>query len=319
MKPSPVNFTIITPVYNCAEFIRETIDSVMLFAPVGDFEYIVVNDGSTDRTIEILEDYQGKVKILSQPNSGEASAVNSALNIALGRFSLVVSADDPLISSELFMEALHILDTDPSIVVVYPDWQIIARDGKLKKIVETKDYSLETMLGLNVCIPGPGAIFRTDAALKIHGRNSHLRFGSDFDFWLRISRLGDFKRIPRILAQWRLHGESTSIKLRGPEMANERIAIIKDFVWHSDLSDSLRRKALGNAYYSAAILRYFSKEVTYRNFLFNAFRIRRGWVETARFHEVIYLLFLPISEYIWVWIKRRIGVSKIFSNTKNLT
>jgi hypothetical protein len=191
------------------------------------------------------------------------------------------------------------------LVAVYPDWQIIDHVGNVQKVVVTQDYSFETMLGLNICIPGPGAIFRTNAALKIQGRNLNLRFGSDFDFWLRLSGLGDFRRIPKNLAQWRLHHGSTSVKDRGLEMAQERVAIINEFVSSSEISTALMRKALGNAYYSAAILRYFSKDVPYRIFLYKAFRIRKRWVESARFHEVAYLLFLPTSEYIWHWMKKR--------------
>jgi glycosyltransferase involved in cell wall biosynthesis len=306
VKTQSINFSIITPVYNCDEFIRETVESVLLYAPAADFEYIVVNDGSTDSTLEILEEFRSEIKIISQSNSGEASAVNSALKIASGRFSLVVSGDDPLNSSELFSEALRIFDQRPSLVAVYPDWQIIDHGGDVQKLVVTKDYSFEAMLGLNICIPGPGAIFRTNAALKIQGRNPHLRFGSDFDFWLRISRLGDFQRIPKNLAQWRLHHGSTSVKDRGLEMAHERIAIINEFVLSSEISTALERKALGNAYYSAAILRYFSKNIPYRFYLYKAFRIRRRWVESARFHEVVYLLFLPTSEYIWHLVKKRL-------------
>jgi glycosyltransferase involved in cell wall biosynthesis len=302
-----ISFSIITPVYNFDELIIETIASVLQYAPAGDFEYIVINDGSTDRTLEFLQTFQGRIKIISQNNSGEASAVNNALNIASGRFCLVVSGDDPLVSSDLFSEALKIFNQNPSVVAVYPDWQIVDHEGRVLKLVETKDYSFESMLGLNICIPGPGAIFRTHAAIKIQGRNPRLRFGSDFDFWLRISRHGDFQRIPRNLAQWRLHQGSTSVKERGLDMAKERISLIEEFVLNSEISNALKNKALGNAYYSAAILRYFSKEVPYRRYLSKAFRIRKGWVENARFHEVAYLLFLPTSEYIWHWIKRNIG------------
>ena len=89
----------------------------------------------------------------------------------------MVSGDDPLHSSELFSEALRIFDQRPSLVVVYPDWQIIDHGGDVQKLVVTKDYSFEAMLGLNICIPGPGAIFRTKAEILTCGLEVILTFG----------------------------------------------------------------------------------------------------------------------------------------------
>lgn len=305
----PVNqitFSIITAVYNCEDFIKETVDSVLKYGPQGDFEYIVIDDGSTDRTSVILRDYEGLIKLVMQPNAGEAAAVNNGLRQASGEYCLVVSADDPLTSSKLFSLSRNILDNRSDVVATYPDWQIIDGEGLCQRVVRTLDYSLDRMLGLNVCIPGPGAIFRLKAARDIHGRDTTLRYGSDFDFWLRISRLGELCRIPENLAQWRLHENSTSIKSRGPEMALERVKIIESYLSRYAVSPRLGRKAMGNAYYSAAILRYFNKEVPHRRLLWKAFYVRKAWIETARIHEIVYLLFIPFTEILWNFLRRNL-------------
>lgn len=304
MPNERIKFTVITAVYNCDRYIRDTVNSVLRFAPQGDFEYIVVNDGSTDETANILREYGDQVKVINQENFGEANAVNKGLEYALGKYCLVVSADDPLVSSRLFSLAAEVLDARSEIVGTYPDWQMIDANGSVLRIVKTVDYSFDKMLGLNICIPGPGTIFRLAAAREINGRNTSLRFGSDFDFWLRLSALGELHRIPEHLAQWRIHDESTSIKSRGVEMARERVAIIENFLSQRQVSEDLSRKALGNAYYSAAILRYFDRMVPHRKLLYKAFYYRRSWVENARIHEIVYLAFIPISETLWNVVKR---------------
>lgn len=303
MPEQKPTFSIITPVFNGENFILETMLSVLRNAPSGDFEYIVVNDGSTDGTNTILRKFDTKIRLVDQINSGEASAVNLALRMAIGEYALVVSADDPLISSELFAQSKKILDANPQIMATYPDWYLIDEAGTIKKQVTTLEFSIEALVGLNKCIPGPGAIFRTQVANGVGGRNPKFKFGSDFEFWLRLADLGSFQRIPKPLAQWRSHEQSTSIKNRGLEMSQERIKIIEEYLLNSTHSRRINRMAMGNAFYSAAILRYFASDVPHRKYLVKAFMFRRGWPENAKFRELIYLLTIPLSEFIWLRIK----------------
>ncbi len=301
---SKPTFTVVTAVFNGDKFIRETVESVLRFAPAGDFEYILIDDGSTDETPRILKDFGAKIKLVSQSNSGEAHAVNRGILNSKGTYGLVVSADDPLFSSELFRLSREILDNNPEIMATYPDWYLIDECSEIQREIQTEEFSIETLVGLNKCIPGPGAIFRLEEAKIIGGRNVNFRYGSDFDFWLRLSVLGIFQRIPFPLAQWRSHQNSTSIKHRGLEMSRERIMIIEDFLATSKLEKGIRRKARGNAFYSAAILRYFSKDVPHRRYLLRAFFARRGFPENAKIHELIYLLSTPVSEFLWGKIRK---------------
>ena len=309
MSTKNPSFSIITPVFNGEDFLEETIRSVLKYAPSGDFEYLIVNDGSTDATSSILERFGESIEVIEQQNKGEAAAVNAGLAMAVGEYALVVSADDPLLSTELFTLSKNIFENNQEVVVTYPDWNLIDIFGKVQKEVRTSEFSLYVLLGLNKCIPGPGTIFRASHAKLIGGRNIELKFGSDYDFWLRLSRFGDFERIPSVLAQWRMHPNSTSIRSRGPAMAKERVSIISDFLTAVKVPTKLHRISMGNAYYSAAILGYFHPDVPYRQLLLLAFQTRRGWVENARVREVFYLLTLPFSEKIWKMLKRLFGLS----------
>ena len=308
MIPIRTDFSIIVPVFNCKDYIQSTIESILKFAPEGNFELIVIDDGSNDGTSEILNGFGTEITIFRQENAGEAASVNLGLQHASGKFALVVSADDPLMSSDLFKMAERVFNQQPQIIVVYPDWQLINSEGKVVRKVTTQEYSFETMLGRSVCIPGPGSVFKLDVAKAVGGRNPDLKYGSDFDFWLRISKFGDFQRIPMTLAQWRMHDNSTSIRLRGPAMARERVSIITDFLQTVSVPRRLHRISMGNAYYSAAVLRYFHPDVPHRQLLLSAFKSRRGWIENARVREVFYLLTLPFSEKLWKVLKRFFGL-----------
>jgi glycosyltransferase involved in cell wall biosynthesis len=256
-------------------------------------------DGSTDKTLEILDIFKPEIKIVNQPNAGEANAVNTGISLAKGRFVLVVSADDPLISEELFDHARNIMDSDEKIVAVYPDWQMIDLENNIIAVKLCPDYSFEELLGEFHCIPGPGTVFRTKEANQIGGRNGEYRFVSDYDFWLRLASRGKFAHIPQVLAQWRSHNESTSIGKRGHAMALERIDVIRNFLVKYPQTEDLSRQAKACSLYNAAILAFFDSDVPGRKWMVEALLTNRRWVKSSKLHIVAYLLTLPFSRIIF--------------------
>ena len=289
--------TIVTAVYNGSEYIQETIDSVLKCAAAIDYEYIVVDDGSTDNTLSLLKKYGDAISIMSHPNCGESESVTKAFKKAQGDFLLVVSADDPLLTAELFQEVFDWFESDKNLVAVYPDWQMIDPVGNVLQTVLVPDYSDELLIGECRTLPGPGVIFRKDAAIAIGGRLSKWVYVGDYDFWLRLSRLGEIRHRSLVLAQWRHHPTSTSVSKRGIDMARERIAVVEDFLSTNEIDPHLARKSLGHAYYTAARLTFFSKAVPGKKYLFRAFRLRKGWVEAAEFKVIAFILLDPVSRW----------------------
>jgi glycosyltransferase involved in cell wall biosynthesis len=287
--------TVITAVYNGAEYIEETIESVLKYCSRIDFEYIVLNDGSTDKTLEILNKYEKVIRIINKSNSGESDSVSLGFKEATGDLLLVVSADDPLVSEKLFLNVFETFEKDANLMAIYPDWQMIDASGKVIKTIYVPSYSDELLIGRCVTLPGPGVIFRKSAALKLNGRNPKWTFVGDYDFWLRLSRLGELRHRPEVLAQWRHHANSTSVSKRGLKMAKERIEVVESFINTNTISDQLKQMALGNAYYMAARIGYFDSKIPAKKYLLKAFKFRRGWIEEAKLHEIVYILFLPAS------------------------
>jgi len=290
--------TIITPVYNGEKYISETIDSVIKSQIMYPYEYLVLNDGSKDETLKILQSYKSDIKIFSHENIGESDTVNRGIENALGEFILVISADDPLLTSDLINKACKILLENSSIVAIYPDWKIIDKDGKTLKNQILPEFTDELLVGHCKCLPGPGTIFRKDKALQIGGRRSCWKFVGDYDFWLRLSRVGKIVRLPGVLAQWRENQNSTSVSQRDNKMAMERIKVIEDYLFENKTSEDLSRKALGNAYYLAARLAFFDPKINGRFLLFKSLRYRRGWPEEAKLYVVLYLILMPLSSVI---------------------
>lgn len=296
-KMAKIDFSIITPVYNGEKWIGTTIESVLATCANFSYEYIVVNDGSVDETRKILSTYSSVVKIVNQENQGEAASVNNGLKIAQGRYIIVVSADDPMRSSELLSLAKTSLDNDENLVCVYPSWSVIDSSANILRNIDVEEFSENALVGEFKCLVGPGGVFRRDAALQIGGRQKHLRFTSDYDFWLRLSRLGQFQRIPGYLAYWREHESSTSIAYRGTEMANERILMMQDFLKSNPrIPKEIKMNAMSNAYYQAALLVYFDPHIPAKKLLARALLARPKNLFLFRRRIMAYILLTPFSK-----------------------
>jgi len=287
--------SVITPVFNGAHFIRETVESVLACKSRYNIEYIVVDDGSTDSTREILREFGGAIQIISKPNGGESSAVNVGMEHAQGELLLIVSADDPIPSGEIFNNAENYFLANPDLVAWYPNWTIIDTNGKAIRSVQVDEYSDDLLIGRFRCLPGPGTLIRTAAALRVGGRNTKWTFVGDYDFWLRLSRVGGIQKRDELVAQWRFHDQSTSISRRGLEMAVERVAVIEEFVESNSIDPHLRRRALAHAYYFAARLSFFDSNVDGKSLLRDAFASNNRKIEDGKFLVYLFIWTLPVS------------------------
>jgi glycosyltransferase involved in cell wall biosynthesis len=291
------DFSIITPVFNGEKWISKTIESVLETCADFNYEYIVVNDGSMDGTKRLLSAYSKEVKVLNQENQGEAASVNNGLNLAQGKYIIVVSADDPMRSSELLSLAKATLERDKNVVCAYPSWSVIDSSEKVLRNVDVEDYSEHALVGEFKCLVGPGGVFRREAALQIGGRRKHLRFTSDYDFWLRLSRLGPFQRIPGYLAYWREHESSTSIAHRGVEMANERILVMQEFLkLNPQIPKKIKKNAMSNAYYQAALLVYFDPKIPAKKLIIQALLTHPSNIFLFQMRVLGYISLMPFSK-----------------------
>ena len=300
------DFTIVTPVYNGSAWIEETIESVLKVCAGFRYQYIVVDDGSTDETPELLQKYRDFLEIETQLNQGEATAVNTGLQLGKGTYAIIVSADDPMRSPNLLIAAKKLLDEDVSLVCVYPDWSVIDAKSRIQRDLTVPEFDLQILLGEANCVAGPGSVFRLDKALQIGGRRSKYKFTSDYDFWLRLSQVGRFRRIPGFLAFWREHENSTSVAQRGLEMAQEKIAVTKDFIEENQsIPRKMKRMATGFSYYHAAGLMLSDRKVPGKRWLIKSLlNFPSGFWRFDR-KVMLFIMLDPVLPYM-IFIRNRL-------------
>jgi glycosyltransferase involved in cell wall biosynthesis len=269
-------------------------------------ECIVINDGSTDGSAKIIQAFSDRIRVVDQPNSGESAAVNKGLELARGKYALVVSADDPILTAEIFDGVENFFENNLDVTAWYPDWRTIDENGHTIRISQLDSYSFTELFAKNRVLAGPGTWFRVDQARRIGGRQTKWKYVGDFDFWLRLSMKGRFEHRPGVLAQWRQHPKSTSISERGKDMARERIEVIDEFVItnYSQLSPKEITLAKAHSYFLAARLGFFSREVDARNLFFNAIKTDFRVAFSIRPIEMIFLCFFPLSKYLWDFLSR---------------
>lgn len=288
---------VITPVYNGSKYIRETVVSVLAAIDGRPIEFIVVDDGSTDETAAILSEFIGKIDYVYQDNQGESAAVNSGLLKSSADYVLVVSADDPLFTPSIFSGVDDFFMSNPNTVAWYPNWRMIDEHGDIIREVQVEEYLERRLVCQFQCLPGPGTFFRKRTALQVGGRRSRWRFVGDYDFWLRLSKHGDFQKRDETLAQWRLHSSSTSVRQLGVEMFTERIEVIRSHLNEYPIPVDEQREALAHAYYFAALLSYQTKGIPGRRALLKSILIARGLVSEFNWLSAFFVCVAPVSRY----------------------
>jgi len=244
--------SIITPAYNRASLLDETIQSV-LSQDYPKVEYIVFDDGSTDETLSVIKKYEGRLRWETHDNIGETRTVNKGFSLAQGEIIGVVNSDDPLLPGAISTMVAR-MRAEPDLLVVYPDWQMIDAEGAVIQQIATSDYSYVDMLRWFHCMPGPGALFRRAVVEQLGGRTPKYRYVADFEFWLRAGLLGPFARVPQALATFRTHPGSATTSQRGAAMAEEYAQLVEEICSRPDLPaavQKIRREAYSSAYYYA--------------------------------------------------------------------
>lgn len=300
--------SVLTPVYNGEDFLEETLVS-LVNSDYEDLEFVLVDDGSKDASLaiakRILESSARKHIIISKANSGEADSDNVALAASTGEFVAIVNADDPVYPS-LFSKSVRFLADNPDVIVTYPDWDMIDEVGKTVKTVQTRDYSLDALLGDNICLPGPGAVIRRSAIDSPILRNPRFRYTSDYRQWLTLSSKGNFARIPEVLCTWRVHQGQQTVAALGSTQAQEMLDCITDFYEVGECSEAaqrLKRQAVSQSYYLAAIQSLYRKRVPGRRYLlkslFRVYRRNQGYVPNRRSLVVMCLIIgNPVGRYL---------------------
>jgi glycosyltransferase involved in cell wall biosynthesis len=202
--------SVIIPAYNASKYIVETVQSV-LSQTHQNFEIIIVNDGSKDNTLEIintLASNDNRIKIIDKTNTGVSDTRNCGIKISTGEYLAFLDADDVWLEDSL-KERLDIFNKDISIGLVHSDCQIINEFSIPQNIYYRgiEGYILIDLLRKRrCCIPTPSsALIKREVIQKIGEWDSLFSTSADHDFFLRIANKYKIGKVNKILFYYRIH------------------------------------------------------------------------------------------------------------------
>jgi glycosyltransferase involved in cell wall biosynthesis len=268
--------SIVTPSLNQAQFIRATIDSV-LGQDYSALEYWVMDGGSTDGTLEILRGYGERLNWVSEPDEGQAAAINKGWRLARGEIIAYLNADDVYLPGAID-RVVNFFSAHPGVDIVYGDCDYVDAAGRFLQAYPTRAYDYVDLVRSTIdYIPQPAVFLRRRVLESVGCLDERLSFAMDFDYWLRAGLSCAFAYLPARLAALRVHHGAKSVShLKG--FAGELVTIYHRLFSRDDLPDSVRAiqsQAMSNIYYRAASCAFWSgQDAGARRYALQAWRYR---------------------------------------------
>lgn len=208
--------SIIMPAYNCADVVSATLESAFQ-QDYPNIEIIVINDGSKDNTLEVLRSFGDRIRVIDQDNKGAPASRNVGIQEARGEYLCFLDSDDIWHPKKTGLQVQHLL-SNPKAVMAFCGWhvwrpnesgQFVIPDNFLSSPVDdTLDEGqsgwIYTQLLLD-CIVWTTSVMIPKATIEKVGLiDTSMRNGDDYDYWLRISRLGPIHKLKAKLALYRI-------------------------------------------------------------------------------------------------------------------
>lgn len=240
--PQPL-VSVIIPSYNCATYLPEAIDSV-LAQTYSNFEILVIDDGSTDQTAELLQAYSNQhdaITAIHQQNQGVAVARNHGIQQAKGEWVAFLDADDILLPDKLAAQ-LAVAAAHPAAGIIHSGWQRVDSQGNFQLNVEpwywVPELTLEGWLRWKPVLPS-AMLFQRQWLVQAGGFDRRFPPAEDTDLVLRLALMGcEAKWLPQVTVKYRQHDSSAMHK--GLPQARSLSAVIDQFFRQPNLPESIR-------------------------------------------------------------------------------
>ena len=201
--------SIVTPSYNQGQFIEETIRSVLLQG-YPDLEYIIIDGGSTDGSVEIIRKYEPWLAYwVSEKDKGQAEAINKGFRRARGDIVAWLNSDDTYLPGTV-SAAVAAFEAEPDMDLLFGDCNIMDEYGRVRELIHTTKFDLPGLLRTNL-IPQPATFFRRRVLDSVGFLDPGFHYAMDYEFWLRIARRHRIQHIPTVLANFRMYSNSKSV------------------------------------------------------------------------------------------------------------
>lgn len=198
--------SVVTPSYNQAPFLEKTIQSVLM-QKTPEIEYLVMDGGSTDGSVEIIRKYEAGIdKWASEKDRGQADGINKGFSLAGGEIFAWINSDDFYLKGA-FEKVLTYFDAHPEVDLVYGDVLSVNQEGELINVMRFTDYTLRDLMAFRI-ISQPAVFFRRKAWDSAGGMDLRYQFLLDHHLWLRIAAKGKIAYLPEPLAAARFYPEA---------------------------------------------------------------------------------------------------------------
>ncbi|MDJ0889470.1 MAG: glycosyltransferase [Desulfobacterales bacterium] len=198
--------SIVTPSYNQGRFIKKTIESV-LSQNYPNIEYVVIDGGSSDQTVDILRSYGDRLEWVSEPDRGQTDAINKGMARVQGEILAYLNSDDVLAPGAI-ERIVNYFKSNPDCDMVYGNADYIDEDDKVTGKYDTDQYSFDRLLE-DCMVCQPAAFWRRRIAEKVGPFDDQLNYAMDYDYWLRMAKAGGkICFLPQKLACSRLYPET---------------------------------------------------------------------------------------------------------------
>lgn len=214
VSPEPL-VTVLMSVYNGEAFVAKSVESIVK-QTYGDFEFIIIDDGSTDNTPKILKKYteqDKRIRIIKQKNQGLTRSLNRGASLAQGMFIARLDADDISMPERLERQVRYLVD-NPDVVVVGSCAGPISGEDTVFNLVKDgiREGAVRVDISMQNFLPHSSAMFRKDIFEKCRGYDESFKVSQDFDLWNRMSRFGNVDVLNEILVKRRTDSSGISRK-----------------------------------------------------------------------------------------------------------
>jgi glycosyltransferase involved in cell wall biosynthesis len=202
--------TVLMPVYNCELYIREAVDSI-LNQTFTNFEFLIIDDASTDATVAIIKTYNDpRIQLIEKPkNSGYTNSLNYGLSIAKGEYIARMDGDD-ISLPERFAKQVAFLDANRDAVLCGALYQIIGTNKICNHPLTHEEIKVKLISGCYIA--HPTVMFRKAVFEKNKLEyDPKMEPAEDYDLWSRLVFLGEVANIGEVLLHYRVHSQQTSI------------------------------------------------------------------------------------------------------------
>ena len=207
----PPLVSVIIPVYNGSNFLREAINSVVS-QTYSNFEIIVVDDGSTDDSWKIIQSYGNKIRGIHKDNGGVASALNCGIRTMNGSYFAWLSHDDLWLPDKIEKQ-IRFFEENPECQISYTDYYVIDLEGIITGTVVTPWYPRQRAkreLFQGGFINGSSIMIKKTCFDSVGLFSENLRYTQDTEMWIRMSRKFEIGHVPEILIKQRMHRDQGS-------------------------------------------------------------------------------------------------------------